>query len=240
MWEDGGNIRLEFLATPYGGAWLGKGVWTDSLSFYFSPDSAGTGVFGIAYLLVDSTTGCFDSASTFASVEEKTIVDFTADSIVGIAPITSTFPNNSTGGLQFNYIWYFGDGDSSIMAQATHTYTVPGLYDVELQVSGNLCYSSLVKTAYIQVDTNTIGLFKNDFRRIELYPNPNTGNLFLKDFPQGANFKVYDVLGREVEFQFTLLSDSLAEIHLEKSMSGTYMLEIFTAEKRWMHVFVVE
>lgn len=238
--EDEGNILLDSLATPYGGAWVGKGVWTDSLSFYFNPDSAGTGVFGIAYLLVDSTTGCFDSTSTFVSVEEKTIVDFTADSTVGIAPMTSTFTNNSTGGLQFNYLWYFGDGDSSIMAQPTHTYTVPGFYDVQLQVSGNLCLSSLVKNTYIQVDTNTTGLFQNDFSRIQLYPNPNTGHLFLKDFPRGANFKVYDVLGREVEFRFTVLSDSLAEIRLEKSVSGTYMLEIISVEKRWIRMFVVE
>lgn len=50
------------------------------------------------------------------------------------------FPNDSRP--DFNYTWYFGDGDSSNMRTAQHRYEHPGEYDITLKVVGpNGCMS---------------------------------------------------------------------------------------------------
>lgn len=50
------------------------------------------------------------------------------------------YQDKGAGRVQFDYqsvgasdfLWYFGDGDSSIQAQPTHTYALPGIYTFRL------------------------------------------------------------------------------------------------------------
>ncbi|MEQ9062856.1 MAG: gliding motility-associated C-terminal domain-containing protein [Vicingaceae bacterium] len=63
-------------------------------------------------------------------------------------PGTVTFQNNSNGGT--NYFWDFGDGDTSIAFQPTHTYLDTGNYTVMLIVSDSLS-CLLTDTAYITI-----------------------------------------------------------------------------------------
>ncbi|MBK8146168.1 MAG: PKD domain-containing protein [Bacteroidetes bacterium] len=66
----------------------------------------------------------------------------------GCAPYPVTFINNSQFGL--NYMWYFGDGDSSNLVAPTHTYLAAGVYNVMLVAyNPNGCISS--DTAYTQI-----------------------------------------------------------------------------------------
>ncbi len=66
---------------------------------------------------------------------------FNAIPTSGCAPLTVTFSNTSVNGTQF--IWYFGDGDSSTAVNPTHTYLDSGTYSVTLiAVNYSFCSSS--------------------------------------------------------------------------------------------------
>jgi len=53
----------------------------------------------------------------------------------GIAPFQVCFSNQSTGYGDMTYLWSFGDGSTSAEEDACHTFNLPGVYTVTLQVS---------------------------------------------------------------------------------------------------------
>ena len=70
----------------------------------------------------------------------------------GDSPLPVTFTNSSSGTGTLTYAWDFGDGATSTQQQPTHTYTVPGTYDVSLTVTGSLGSDTMSFTDYIAVD----------------------------------------------------------------------------------------
>ena len=78
---------------------------------------------------------------------------FKADKTEGIAPLTVQFTDLSTGSPS-SWKWYFGDGDSSILQNPIHTYTVVGKYDVKLRISDGSTAYALEKKEYINVEYN--------------------------------------------------------------------------------------
>ena len=63
------------------------------------------------------------------------IADFSAAPTSGEFPLLVTFTNSSSGTVD-SYAWTFGDGGTSTDPNPTHTYTIPGIFTVVLQVSG--------------------------------------------------------------------------------------------------------
>jgi len=63
------------------------------------------------------------------------IAAFTASPRSGVAPLTVTFSDTSSGRIT-ERTWDFGDGNSSSAAIALYTYTTPGIYSVTLSVVG--------------------------------------------------------------------------------------------------------
>lgn len=83
--------------------------------------------------------------------------DFIApfDSIYCKVPSLVSFSSNSNNVSRFK--WEFGDGDTSDLPKPSHLYDSVGVYTVKLYVDGGVCGSdSVIKTAYISVDTNNI------------------------------------------------------------------------------------
>ncbi len=77
----------------------------------------------------------------------------------GCAPYTVTFENASENGdVDFtNYIWDFGDGsDQSDEESPAHTYTSPGLYEVQM----------------IMIDSTSCNISDTVFRQIQIYGIP--------------------------------------------------------------------
>ncbi len=56
------------------------------------------------------------------------------------APLTVTFTNTSSGATSYN--WTFGDGGTSTTASPAHTYTAPGVYNVQLVATGTCSANS--------------------------------------------------------------------------------------------------
>lgn len=65
-------------------------------------------------------------------------IDFSADPLDGLAPLTVSFTDQSTGIfmiLPHSYYWEFGDGSTSTDQNPVHTYTAPGTYTVKMTVN---------------------------------------------------------------------------------------------------------
>ncbi len=76
--------------------------------------------------------------------------DFVASPSSGVAPVTVTFTNTSTGDYVTS-LWNFGDGIISALTNPTHVYSIPGVYTVTLTVSGPGGTDTLTRTNYITV-----------------------------------------------------------------------------------------
>lgn len=64
------------------------------------------------------------------------IIKFSANQIIGLKTLTTTFTSINTGGPINSYLWDFGDGTTSSEANPTHTYKKPGKYTVKLTATG--------------------------------------------------------------------------------------------------------
>ena len=79
------------------------------------------------------------------------VIDFTADVVLTCDGIVN-FSDLSTN-IPFAWGWNFGDGNTSVQQNPTHTYTTDGIYDIELVASNSFGNSTLTMTAYIEVAT---------------------------------------------------------------------------------------
>jgi PKD repeat protein len=98
----------------------------------------------------------------------------------GCEPLTINFTQFSTGGLFFS--WDFGDGNTSLAANPTHTFTTAGTYTVQLFVNDGCSYDTAQAV-------------------IEVFPSPPV------DFSWAP-----DSVCANVPFQFTNLSGPLAGV----------------------------
>lgn len=122
--------------------------WTSSdTSLVISPNNTSAvtasgpeGVYTVT-VVVKNQFGCDETFSTQLTLGPSTSLadDITADLCDGLVV---DFHNNTT----VSGTWYFGDGDSSLVANPTHIYSQPGAYQVKF-VSQEICvlpYDSLI------------------------------------------------------------------------------------------------
>ncbi|MCB0568387.1 MAG: PKD domain-containing protein [Phaeodactylibacter sp.] len=76
---------------------------------------------------------CSTSLSQPVVIGEAPVAAFALDDAMGCTPLSVNFANQSTGG-NF-YQWDFGDGNSSVQENPSHTFTEAGDYPVRLSVS---------------------------------------------------------------------------------------------------------
>ncbi|MCF8461516.1 MAG: PKD domain-containing protein [Flavobacteriales bacterium] len=96
---------------------------------------ADTGMYSVT-LTVESLEGCTDQITQTVHVTAVPSASFTF--VSACEDIATVFTNTSTidaGNL--NYVWNFGDGNTSTDASPSHVYTVDGTYTVTLTVSSD-------------------------------------------------------------------------------------------------------
>ncbi|WP_051336350.1 PKD domain-containing protein [Aquimarina latercula] len=92
-------------------------------------------------LTVDDGNGNSDTESIVIMVKDETptlISSFTLNSVSGNVPLVVDFDSSSSvypDGSVIAYIWDFGDGNTSDLANPSHTYTSSGSYAVTLTIS---------------------------------------------------------------------------------------------------------
>lgn len=82
-------------------------------------------------------------------------IDFEATPVIGERPLTVKFTNLSNT-PQYNFLWYFGDGNTSTRINPIHTYDKVGMYSVTLlyvfyDYYGGTHYQREYKENYITV-----------------------------------------------------------------------------------------
>lgn len=87
------------------------------------------------YTVTGANGNCTSTASLTVTVSPDVIAAATADTTKGFPPLTVNFTNQSTGGS--TYLWNFGDGNSSSFPDPQHTFTEPGVYNVQLIVTNS-------------------------------------------------------------------------------------------------------
>ncbi len=98
------------------------------------------------------SSNCSDSITKTITVVSGPAASFnTKDTATCATPYNVTFANTSTGNA-IQYIWNFGDGDTSHAINPMHVYTKPGSYTVNLTaINPNGCANIFEKDNYINI-----------------------------------------------------------------------------------------
>jgi glucose/arabinose dehydrogenase/PKD repeat protein len=103
-------------------------------------------------------TSAIDPGANVLRVRYRGVADFSASSLGGTAPLTTTFTDLSTVPGLSSWFWEFGDGTTSTSQTPIHTYMSNGVFDVRLTVTGSNGTISAEKSAYIRVGPVSSGL----------------------------------------------------------------------------------
>ena len=147
---DGGTSRFDRRGTCYQSVCAGCGGNSD---FPIKPNPG-------AWSATNNSANCNNGVFKFDFEAPLVIASFNApDSICINSPIT--FDNTSTGAS--SYIWNFGDNNTSILAEPTHTYAGPGQYVVTLIANDpNACNLSDTAQFLVTVAGTTPNLTVNN------------------------------------------------------------------------------
>ncbi|MBT3935669.1 MAG: T9SS type A sorting domain-containing protein, partial [Bacteroidetes bacterium] len=168
------------------------------------------------------------------------IVDFVADKDTGTLPLQVQFSNQSSisSGIITDYLWYFGDGDSSFFEHPTHTYLNQGLLDVKLiAISDSSCIGELTKEQLIEVFSS---LGKHPDQIVQIYPNPVSQSLFidLGKTTISQSISLFNTLGEKV---FSQNEKTLpCTINVSTFKPGVYLLQIELNENQFQKRILIE
>ena len=140
--EDFQFIVINNSAIPSGSSYL----WTLSNGTTLSTNNDFTTNFSnpgdyVISVEVTSPTGCSGEKTDTFNVQEKPIVDF--DNTPVCVGSFTTFTNNSIGDIT-DFIWDFGDGQTTTSTNPEHIYWQEGEFDVSLVAFTNHCSSDSV------------------------------------------------------------------------------------------------
>jgi gliding motility-associated-like protein len=95
-----------------------------------SNDSIANLLTGVYSVIVSDANNCTAFKDVLVPQVLGVVALASADPISGGFPLTVNFTNNSTGAI--NYLWNFGDGDTSIISSPTHIFELQGEYQIVL------------------------------------------------------------------------------------------------------------
>ena len=99
-------------------------------------------------LIVTDNHHCVDTATQKVVVLPAPDAQFTQTPNVGCPTLKVIFTNNSTGAT--NYIWNFGDTQTTTITNPTHNYNNPGTYSISLIAANSIgCKDTAVSTVLI-------------------------------------------------------------------------------------------
>lgn len=134
----------------------------------------------------------------------------------GVASVT--FQNSSTSANQ--YLWNFGDGNSSTVANPTHQYTKAGKYVISLSATGSGGCSDV---AIGNVEISPVSSLKTldlDDEQLQIFPNPAREKVFIQlalDRPEAVRITLCDLSGRRLR---VLELDKDKDFQQELNLSG--------------------
>ncbi len=128
------------------------------------------GTFTVTLTVTDGIDSVFESKSNYIRVTRPPSVDFTWTPNPTRIGMETSFTDLTTAGSrpvdnQWQWLWYFGDGDDSTEQNPKHTYTAEGTYTVSLTVFDGEKLASVSKTITV-LPPDLTALFTSDKTRI--------------------------------------------------------------------------
>ncbi len=85
--------------------------------------------------LTESKNGCIDTQIQTVELYQNPVANMGIYPATGCDPLSVTFADQSTSASPLTYLWTFGDGTTSTIANPTHVFSPPGVHPVSLTVS---------------------------------------------------------------------------------------------------------
>ncbi|MBU8893882.1 MAG: T9SS type A sorting domain-containing protein, partial [Bacteroidales bacterium] len=132
------------------------------------------------------------------------------------------------------YLWDFGDSNSSIEMNPVYNYSASGSYNVTLTSSNSECGDSSIIKNVTAISTSIVSAdFENE---IKVYPNPSEGLISidlgnLNDI--GLELEIINLAGQRVFSKKIESTQSVDKIDLSNLPKGVYTLNIIS--KEWVH-----
>jgi len=190
---------------------------------------------GTYTLQVESAEGCLSAISEPLQVDIQA-PPVAAFSLTPLSDSTLSFNNLSQEGT--NYLWDFGDGNSSTDANPIHTYT-NGAVDLTISlIVSNACGSDTFTTYY----AGTVDLpGEANFPLIRVYPVPANDIMWVQVSPSAAgNLTLWDTGGREVLQQsFSNTQGNGISLRVADLPDGQYILSILTDQQPYFQKVII-
>lgn len=157
---------------------------------------------------------------------------------VSIANNQAQFTNNTINAN--NYLWQFGDGNTSTSLNPIHTYSNSGNYLVNL-IATNSCGVDTTTNSVLFVLSAVSEELKG--LGIEIYPNPASDKVFVKmNSGQKINvdFEIIDYSGKILnKTKFIVVGETTIPIDTETYISGLYFLRLRTESGSAIYKLVI-
>lgn len=134
--------------------WLGNGSISNSSNPSTNYSNPG---FYYPNLIVTNSNGCADTASAMVHILESPIANGTASIYQGCNPLSVNFNNLSISAD--NYLWSFGNSDTSQLENPNYTYLQAGIYSPQLIAYNNFGCSDTISLNNITVLESPIANF---------------------------------------------------------------------------------
>lgn len=144
---------------------------------------------------------------------------------------------NNTSATTGDYIWYFGDGDSSTGYHPVHRYAQNGNYTVKLVVKH--CQDTVSVTKTVQMKTVGIAVDVAIQSELIVYPNPAGRELAVLSGYAIKHIAITDMLGRAV-YKANAIDAMRYTVPLDKLPAGQYYLHVSTEKGMERRVFIKE
>jgi hypothetical protein len=173
--------------------------------------------------------GSLFSQTSYSLYDTDLPLDFNSSNTnITNTPLTTIFNNNTPNLINYNFVWYFGDGTmlASNAASISHTYNYNGIYSVSLvayDVIGG-CSDTLIKNNYITCNTNG-GLACN--HSVTLNPSGIVNACVGSNVPLQSSTSLANA-----NYQWNrngVIIGGASQDHYLVNLSGNYSLTVFDA-----------
>jgi len=196
----------------------------DIVESSFTYEGMPAGDYTLAFDFFDGTSEEVDF--TIENSDPVSITEITASSEIVVLPEAAVDFSIVDDGAS-DYLWDFGDGNTSTDQTPSHTYTEAGTYIVTCTASNENC--SETSTLTIEVGTTVSIRDLND--AFVIYPNPAQEilNVNLGNSLEVELISLIDLSGRTVAE--VSKSNQISVSHLA---NGTYFVRVMSEGKQWM------
>jgi PKD repeat protein len=195
--------------------WSSNEVETVADTFYITLLNELNGVSAYNQIIVNGDT-CTSASAEISITGNSASFEYSVNGLI----VSFTNTSDQDG----EWIWNFGDGNSSTDENPIHTYAEEGLYEVTLSIFEDIC--AVTQT----VDLQVTGILESlDESNISIAPNPTSqfAIITLNDqLSAPLNVKVFNSEGQSMPVQSALLQNNNFQLDVSNLASGHYTIQL--------------